>query len=188
MYIVAGLGNPGLKYKKTPHNAGFMAVDALAKQLGIRFRKKKFQANLAEGMLGGEKVLLLKPLTYMNKSGEAIREALSYYGVDSRNLIVIYDDKDLALGKLRIRAKGTGGSHNGMKSIITQLKTEDFYRIRFGIGAPENGMRLMNYVLHKLSKQELIEYNRMAELAAEAAQVLIQEGLEKAQQQYSSKR
>ena len=187
MYLIAGLGNPGLKYRKTPHNAGFMAVDALAHQHKLRFVKSKFDAQEAELRLGGEKVLILKPQTYMNLSGKSIAAAAKYYNIPSENIIVIYDDKDLALGKLRIRAKGSSGSHNGMKSIIECLGTENFARVRFGIGKPPEGMRLMDYVLHKIDRQEKAAYEQAAEDSAMAAQEIIVNGLESAQQKYSSK-
>lgn len=187
MYIVVGLGNPGLRYRKTPHNAGYMAADALAKSLGVRFSKKNFQAEFAEAFIGEEKVVLLKPLTYMNRSGESVAAAAVFYGVNAGRIIVIYDDKDLQPGKLRIRAKGTAGSHNGMRSVTERLNTEEFPRVRIGIGAPEGDMRLMNYVTHKLKREELAEYKDAASLAAAAVVEMIENGLEKAQQKYSSK-
>ncbi len=186
MYIVAGLGNPGLKYRKTPHNSGFMAADALAKDLDVRFSKKNFRAKVAEAFLGKEKLILLKPQTYMNNSGQSVAAAADFYGIDAGNVIVIYDDKDLPQGCLRIRAKGSPGSHNGMRSVTQCLGTEEFPRVRIGIGVPPTKMRLMNYVLHRLDRNEYKEYEKMAELAAKAVIEIIENGLEQAQQQYSS--
>lgn len=188
MYMIVGLGNPGLRYRKTPHNAGFMAIDALAKKLGVRFSKKQCQGQLAEVNLVGKKVLLVKPQTYMNRSGDCVRELAAYYKIEPVNIIVIYDDKDLDLGKLRIRVKGSAGSHNGMKSITQSLKTEAFPRVRFGIGTPPEGIQLMTHVLHKLTKQEYATYQQMAQMAADAAEEIVKNGLEFAQQKYSSKK
>ncbi len=185
MYLIAGLGNPGLKYRKTPHNAGFMAADALADALGARFIKKG-NGKLAQAHVSGEKVLIVKPQTFMNLSGECIAPLAEYYKIPPECILVCYDDKDLAPGKLRIRAEGSAGSHNGMKSIIERLGTQKFPRIRMGIGSPQ-GMRLMDYVLHKLSREEQAAYARMAEDAAAAAILLVSQGIEAAQQKFSSK-
>ena len=185
MYLVAGLGNPGLKYRKTPHNAGFLAADALAEALGARFVRKG-KGKIAEARVGSEKVLIVKPQTFMNLSGDCIAPLAEYYKVPPEHVVVCYDDKDLEPGKLRIRSEGSAGSHNGMKSVIARLGTQKFPRIRMGIGSPQ-GMRLMDYVLHKLSKQEQAIYAKMAEDAADAALLLMREGIEAAQQRYSSK-
>lgn len=187
MYLIVGLGNPGLKYRKTPHNAGFMALDELAAQQKVRFSKSAFEAQAAELFLGGEKVLLLKPQTFMNLSGRSVAAAARYYNIPPEHIVVVYDDKDMALGKLRIRAKGSAGSHNGMKSVIECLGTEEFLRVRFGIGKPPEGMRLMDYVLHHLSREEQRLYAESAEKSAQAAMEIVVHGLEAAQQKYSSK-
>lgn len=187
MYLIVGLGNPGLKYRKTPHNAGFMALDELAVQQKVRFSKSAFEAQAAELFLGGEKVLLLKPQTFMNLSGRSVAAAARYYNIPPEHIVVVYDDKDMALGKLRIRAKGSAGSHNGMKSVIECLGTEEFPRVRFGIGKPPEGMRLMDYVLHHLSREEQRLYAESAEKSAQAAMEIVVHGLEAAQQKYSSK-
>ncbi len=151
MYLIAGLGNPGLKYRKTPHNAGFLAADALAKNLGARFVKKG-NGKVAEARIGAQKVLIVKPQTFMNLSGECIAPLAQYYRIPAEHIVICYDDKDLEPGKLRIRKEGSAGSHNGMKSVILSLGTQAFPRIRMGIGAPR-GMRLMDHVLHKLTKR-----------------------------------
>ena len=188
MFMIVGLGNPGLRYRKTPHNAGFIAIDALAKKLGVRFSKKQCQGQIAQVNIGGKKGLLVKPQTYMNRSGDCVRELAAYYKIQPADIIVIYDDKDLDLGKLRIRQKGSPGSHNGMKSITQSLQTEMFPRVRFGIGAPPQGIQLMTHVLHKLTKIEYAKYLQMAQMAADAAEEIVLYGIESAQQKYSSKK
>ena len=185
MYLIAGLGNPGLKYRKTPHNAGFLAADALAKNLGARFVKKG-NGKVAEARIGAQKVLIVKPQTFMNLSGECIAPLAQYYRIPAEHIVICYDDKDLEPGKLRIRKEGSAGSHNGMKSVILSLGTQAFTRIRMGIGAPR-GMRLMDHVLHKLTKEEQALYLKMAEDAAAAAVLLVSQGIEAAQQKFSSK-
>ena len=187
MYLIVGLGNPGLKYRRTPHNAGFMALDALADEWKLRFTKSRFEGQTAELSLGGEKILLLKPQTFMNLSGRSVAAVANYYRIPAEHIIIIYDDKDLAPGKLRIRAKGSAGSHNGMKSVIECLGTEQFPRVRFGIGKPPEGMRLMDYGLHKLNREEKRLYEQTAQKSAQAALEIVTAGLEAAQQKYSSK-
>ena len=158
MYVIAGLGNPGKQYENTKHNIGFMAIDYLADKHGIDINKIKFKGLYGEGKIAGEKVILLKPQTYMNLSGESIREIMNFYKLPPENLFVIYDDVDLEMGKIRIRKKGSAGSHNGMKSIIYQLANHDFPRFRVGIDGERKG-DLARYVLGGFSKDnvELIE-------------------------------
>ena len=160
MFIIAGLGNPGLKYRNTRHNVGFIAVDALIKKMAFRSVKKNFQSAVFEGSISGQRVLVLKPQTYMNLSGKAIKEAVNFYKLPYQNLIVIYDDIDLDEGRLRIKPSGSAGTHNGMRSIISELGTGDFPRIRIGIGKNPPFMDLKDYVLAKLkgdSKQRLCD-------------------------------
>ena len=147
MYLIAGLGNPGKQYENTRHNAGFMALDALADQLGTSIEEKKHKALCGKGLIGGEKVILLKPQTFMNLSGESIRAAADFYKVDPDHIIVIYDDISLEPGQLRIRKKGSAGGHNGIKSIIAHLGTQEFPRIKVGVGAKPDRMDLADYVL-----------------------------------------
>lgn len=135
MYIIAGLGNPGKKYENTRHNMGFTAIDLLAEKFGIKVNKLRFKALTGEGRIAGQKVLLIKPQTYMNLSGESVRMALDYYKEPPENLIVIYDDIDIPTGSIRIRKKGSAGTHNGMRNILYQIQSEDFPRIRVGIGS-----------------------------------------------------
>ena len=136
MYIVAGLGNPGLRYANTRHNIGFIALDMLADKLGIKVTKIKHKALIGEGTYGGHRIVLAKPQTYMNLSGESILDMKNWYKVEDSGIIIIYDDIDLDVGVLRIRASGSAGTHRGMQSIIYQLKSQDFPRVRIGVGSP----------------------------------------------------
>ncbi len=181
MYIIAGLGNPSKKYAGTRHNMGFDAIDNIAERNDIEVKQKKFKAMCGKGMIQGEKVLLLKPETFMNLSGESIREAVDFYEVDPEsNLIVIYDDISLDPGKLRIRAKGSAGGHNGMKSIISHLRTEKFKRIKIGVGEKPLGMDLADYVLGRFGRIERITVDKGIDDAARAVEVMIAEGIDKA--------
>lgn len=154
MKYFVGLGNPGKNYEKTRHNVGFMVIDELCKRWGLSLNKEKFKGIYGMGTINGEKVILLKPLTYMNLSGESIRPLLDYYEIPLEDLIVIYDDLDLPTGKIRLRTKGSAGGHNGIKSSIQHLGTQDFKRLRIGIDRPKNGMQVVDYVLGVFSKDE----------------------------------
>lgn len=158
MKVIVGLGNPDDKYKNTYHNLGFISVDKAVEKLGVEFKKEKCRALLAEAKIGSEKVLFAKPLTYMNLSGESVREILSFYKVDVKDLIVIYDDFDLPEGEVRIRESGSAGTHNGMRNIISLLGRTDFPRIRVGFKPQgENKIPLLDYVLSKIKNQTLFE-------------------------------
>ena len=149
MFLIAGLGNPGKEYENTRHNAGFMVLDALADKLGADISEKKHKALCGKAVIGGQKVILLKPQTYMNSSGESIRAAADYYKVDPEDILVVYDDISLAPGQLRIRAKGSAGGHNGIKSITEHLGTDAYPRFKIGIGHPaRNNKAVVNHVLH----------------------------------------
>lgn len=162
MKLIVGLGNPGKEYEKTRHNVGFDIVDQLAEELSIKNFKDKFQGLLAEGTIRGEKVLLLKPQTYMNLSGNSVAQVIKFYKIDPKTeMVVIYDDMDLPLGKLRIKEKGSAGGHNGIKSIISHLG-QDFLRVKCGIGKAQNKAENINFVLGKFSKDE---QNLMDELS-----------------------
>ena len=176
MYLIVGLGNPGLKYRSTRHNVGFTAIDALAKRQGLRFTKKRFRGVTAEGTIGSEKVILLKPHTYMNLSGDAVAEAAKFYHLSPEKIIVFYDDIDLDLGRLRIKASGSAGTHNGMRSIIARLTRQDFPRIRIGIGKNPPYMDLATYVLSKLTKDQKKLIEEACERAAEAAEMIVKNG------------
>lgn len=154
MKMIVGLGNPGKKYENTKHNVGFMVVDQLAKEHGAVFKKNPFEAEVADYFVNGEKILLVKPLTFMNESGRAVGPLMTYFGIYLEELVVIADDLDMELGKLRLRQKGSAGGHNGLKSIISHIGTQEFNRIKIGIGRP-NGKTVVNHVLSTFGKEEM---------------------------------
>ena len=184
MYIIAGLGNPGKKYEQTRHNMGFLAVDFLAEKYDIKVNKIRFRALTGEGRIAGQKVLLLKPQTYMNLSGESVRLALEYYKVSPQELIVIYDDIDIQAG--RIRKKGSAGTHNGMRNILYHIRTEDFPRIRVGIGSGRKE-DMINYVTGSVPKDEITLLKEAADKAACGAACIVEKGIEKAMNEYNIK-
>lgn len=189
-YIIAGLGNPGRQYDGTRHNVGFDVIDELADEYGIMNPARFGKSLAAKGRIGENRVLLMKPLTYMNLSGEAIREAVDFYKVDAQtNLIVISDDIDLPEGQLRVRGKGSAGGHNGLKNIIQHLGTDTFRRVRVGVGAkPSPDYNLADYVLghfHGEDKKVMAEAVRRA---ADAVRCLMEEGTEAAMNKYNSKK
>lgn len=186
MYIIAGLGNPGKQYENTKHNVGFLTIDILAEKLGIKVNKIKHKALTGEGFVGGEKVILVKPQTYMNLSGESIREVLSFYKADTEKLIVIYDDIDLPMGTLRIRKKGSAGTHNGMKSIIYQIVSEDFPRVRIGIGGERKG-DLADYVISGFRKEDRKTVEDVIVRAADAVICTVEKGIDIAMGEYNTK-
>lgn len=185
MFIFTGLGNPGREYDRTRHNTGFECIDYLAALYRIPVKKAKFKALLGEGMIHNEKVLLVKPQTFMNNSGEAVRDVLDYYGLEPGRLIVIYDDIDLDPGVIRIRTKGSAGTHNGMKSILYHLETENFPRIRVGIGKPGPDRDLISYVLGRFTPEEQNIINKAVERVAAACGELIASGIESAMGKYN---
>ncbi|KRN89252.1 aminoacyl-tRNA hydrolase [Ligilactobacillus ceti] len=156
MKMIVGLGNIGKKYENTRHNAGFMVVDEFAREHGGTFNKEKFNASLAEVFVNGEKVILVKPMTYMNESGRAVRPLMDYFDLDLEDLVIINDDLDLQVGMIRLRQKGSAGGHNGIKSLIQHLGTEKFARMKLGIGRPER-MSIINWVLSDFTKEEQME-------------------------------
>lgn len=178
--LIIGLGNPGPQYTNTRHNVGFQALDALAQELGADFSKEKYKGKIAEGRIGSQKVTLLKPLTFMNKSGESAAQAARNGVNDPQEVLVIYDDVDLPLGRLRIRKGGSPGTHNGMKSIIEYLGTRDIPRIRLGIGTTQPGVDLAAHVLGKFRPDELNEVRSLVDSAVEAAQMSVQTDIEQA--------
>jgi PTH1 family peptidyl-tRNA hydrolase len=186
MIIIAGLGNPGGKYDATRHNAGFHVIDALADANHTPVNQKKFKSLYAEIRIGTEKVLLLKPQTYMNLSGESIGHWMRYYNLEPDRLLVVYDDMDFAPGEVRLRQKGSAGSHNGMKSIIQHLGTTDFPRLRIGIGKPL-WQDAASYVLSRLTPEEIPLMRDAVALAAEAAECFVKEGIDKAMNRYNRK-
>ena len=154
MIVVVGLGNPGKTYEKTIHNMGFMAIDKFAQNHNLSFTKNKYSAKVAEGIVAGEKVLLLKPDTFMNLSGKSVEEVIRMHKLDVANLIVISDDIDLPFGDIRVRSKGSAGTHNGLRDIVSKIGSE-FARIRIGVGRPEHG-DLANFVLSKIAEDKLV--------------------------------
>lgn len=185
MYVIVGLGNPGKKYENTRHNIGFITLDYLAEQHDIKVNKIKHKALVGEGRISGQKVLLVKPQTYMNLSGDSVREVMDYYKVDIEDLIVIYDDIDLPAGTVRIRKKGSAGTHNGMRNIVQHLG-QDFPRIRMGIGNERKG-DLVDFVLGGFSKEDKEILEPAVERAARAVECYVDEGIEKAMNKYNIK-
>ena len=177
MYVIAGLGNPGRQYEKTRHNMGFLVVDEFAAAHGIDVRRIKHKALIGEGRIAGEKILLVKPQTYMNLSGESLREVMAYYDVPMENLIVVYDDMDLETGTLRIRKKGSSGSHNGMKSVIYQLQSDEFPRIRIGIGST-SGDEWKDYVTGQVTEKEAGILAETIRNAAAALECILTDGID----------
>lgn len=155
MYLIVGLGNPDEEYKKTRHNMGFNTIDKISKEFDISVNKKKFDGLYGEGIIDSKKVILLKPQTYMNLSGKSIIQFINFYKIDLEDICIIYDDIDVDIGKIKVRRKGSAGSHNGMKSVIEELKTEEFARIRVGIGKPEYKDDMINYVLGSIPEDEV---------------------------------
>ncbi len=179
MKLVAGLGNPGPRYHGTRHNAGFMTVDRLASQLGVAFNREKHQALLAEARVGGEKVLLAKPLTFMNRSGAAVAPLIRNTPEGPSGLLVVTDDTELPPGRLRMRAKGSSGGHNGLKSIIAHVGTQEFARLRIGVGKGDGGA-MTGHVLGRFTPEEKPVFEEAVERAANAVLLFLEEGLERA--------
>ncbi len=188
MYIIVGLGNPGKEYENTRHNIGFQAIDKLAEQENIGVLEKKHKAVFGKGYVAGQKCILAKPQTFMNLSGESIRELIDYYKVDEKTqLIVIVDDICLDVGQIRVRKKGSAGGHNGLKNIITHLGHDSFNRIRIGVGEKPKGYELVDYVLGHFSKEEMKLMDDAAEKAADAVRTIIAEGADAAMNEFNRK-
>lgn len=183
MYLIAGLGNPGTKYKNTRHNAGFVAADYLSLKFNIKINKIKFKSVYGEGTVMGEKVLLVKPQTFMNNSGEAIGEIARFYKIPHENIIIIYDDIALDAGRLRVRPSGSAGGHNGMKSIIYHLNSNDFPRIRIGVGKQEND--LIDHVLGTFSKDDGIKVTKCIKETDKIIETIIKDGVESAMNSFN---
>ena len=187
-WIVAFLGNPGLKYNGTRHNAGFMAADAMEKKLGVRINKMRFKALTQTVDIGSHRVLLMKPQTYMNLSGDAIAQAAKFYKVPPERVIVVSDETALPIGKLRIRRGGSAGGHNGLKSIIARLGTDQFPRIRLGVGAPPHpDYDMADWVLAAFKGQDAADMEAVAEKAANAVACYITEGADKAMNKFNTR-
>lgn len=186
MYYIVGLGNPGLQYENTRHNVGFMTIDYLANKYDIDVRKSKFKSLYGQGEISGHKVMLIKPQTYMNNSGEAVRDLRNFYKFDIDKLIVIYDDIDIDFGTIRIRKKGSAGSHNGMKSIIYQIQDDKFPRIKISVGKKPEYMNLANFVLSGFSKNEVGIIEDEIRLASDAVEIILASDIDKAMNKYNS--
>ena len=185
-WLIVFLGNPGPKYECTRHNAGFMTADAMAKKLGVSINKLRFKALTASAEINGEKVLLMKPQTFMNLSGEAVGEAARFYKVPPEHVIVVSDEVSLPLGKLRVRPKGSAGGHNGLKSIITHLGSDAFPRIRLGVGAPPHpDYDMADWVLSVFRNQDLEDMLSASDRAAEAVITYITDGPERAMNRFN---
>ena len=188
MFIIAGLGNPTLQYEGTRHNVGFDVIDTLAERYNISVDTRKSRALIGKGMIEGHKVILVKPQTYMNLSGESIRSLVDYYKVDEESeLIVIYDDVSLGVGQLRIRKKGSAGGHNGIKSILSELGTDVFLRIKVGVGEKPRKYDLADYVLGHFSIEEKEQMKEGYQKAADAVSMLLNGETEAAMNQYNRK-
>ena len=188
MYIIAGLGNPKREYEKTRHNVGFDTIDVLADRLNTSVDEKKFKGLYGKGIIAGEKVILLKPQTFMNLSGESVREAADFYKVDPEHIIVIYDDISLDVGQLRIRKKGSAGGHNGIKNIIAHLGTQEFPRIRIGVGEKPARMGLADYVLGRYSAEDRKIIDEAQKEAAEAVKMMVMDDVRGAMNRYNTKK
>jgi peptidyl-tRNA hydrolase, PTH1 family len=186
MWLIIGLGNPGEQYKRTRHNIGFDCLDTFAERHGLEFRGKRANALLAEGNLGGEKIVLVKPQTFMNLSGQAVSALRSWYKIEpAQELLVVYDDMDIPFGKLRIRQQGSPGTHNGMRSIASQLGGNAFPRLRVGIDSPPGKMDAAAYVLSRFTKQEEEELPTLRDTVADAIELVVREGIVVAMNKYN---
>jgi len=188
LFAVVGLGNPGKDYSYTRHNVGFDTVDILASRNNIKINKIKFKSVYGEGIIGGKKTLLVKPQTYMNNSGMAVLDLYKFYKIPLENIIVIVDDVDIEFGTIRIRKKGSSGSHNGLKSIIYHLESEEFPRIKIGIGNKKEGQDLADFVLSRFSKDERIYIDAAIEKAAQAVETIIKYDIDKAMNEFNSRK
>lgn len=185
-HLVVGLGNPGDKYARTRHNVGFMALEYLSEKLGVKITKSKFKALIADSEVSGKRVLLMKPQTFMNNSGEAVKEAVEFYKIPHENVIVIYDDISLAPGKMRIRQKGSDGGHNGIKSIIYHLNSNEFPRIKIGVGAkPNPEYDLADWVLGNITKDDMEVTGKCIENTYPALSLMIEGKTEQAMGMYN---
>lgn len=183
MYLIVGLGNPGKEYAETRHNIGFRVLYELAKKHGINVSGVKHQALTGQGMINGKKVLLAQPQTYMNLSGRSVAPLLQFFKIPLENMIVVYDELDLPLGKLRLRGSGSAGGHNGIRSLIDNLGTKDFTRLRVGIGHPGDVIPVHDYVLGKFFKEELPDVEKMVQRAVQGVELWLDQGLERAMNQ-----
>lgn len=187
MRIIIGLGNPEPEYSRTRHNMGFDVINILAEKNNIDLSRTKYNAIYGTGIINGEKVILIKPQTFMNNSGESAVEFAKFYKEDMKNILVVYDDMDTEIGTIRVRAKGGAGSHNGMKSIVSELNSEDFPRIRVGIGRPKSEYDRIDYVIGQIPEEEYIELQKGEKIAVEATEYWIKNGIDNTMNKYNIK-
>ena len=185
MYLIVGLGNPEEEYSKTRHNMGFNIINKISQQYNIEVKQNKFQALYGSGMIEKEKVILLKPQTYMNLSGNSVKEVVDFYKIEKEKILVIYDDMDIEPGKIKIRKKGSAGGHNGMKSIIQMIGTEEFPRIRVGIGRPIHKDDEINYVIGAIPEEDLKRLDEGIEKAQKAVEEILRNGVDSAMNKYN---
>ena len=185
MYLIIGLGNPEEEYSKTRHNMGFNTINKLAQKYNIKITKTKYEGLYETGEIEGQKVILIKPQTYMNLSGNCVKQFVDFYKIEKENILVIYDDMDIEPGTIKIRKKGSAGGHNGMKSIIQMLGTEEFPRIRIGIGRPEHNGDEINYVIGAIPKEEIPKLEEGTEKAKEAIIEILKNGIDKAMNKFN---
>ena len=188
MYIIVGLGNPGKQYEHTRHNVGFEVIDRLAEKHDILMTERKHRAFCGKGLIGGQKAMLVKPQTFMNLSGESVKSAVDFYQIGTDELIVVYDDVSLSPGQLRIRRSGSAGGHNGIKNIIAQLGTQEFPRVKVGVGEKPERMDLADYVLSHFSKGEWEMMEEAFKEAADAVEVMIADGVDAAMNRFNAKK
>lgn len=185
MYLIVGLGNPEEEYSKTRHNMGFNTINKIAKNYNIDISKNKFQGLSGSAMIEEQRVILIKPQTYMNLSGNCVKEFANFYKIEKEDILVIYDDMDIEPGKIKIRKKGSAGGHNGMKSIIQMLGTEEFPRIRVGIGRPEHNGDEINYVIGAIPEEEIPKLDEGTEKAKEAVIEILKNGIDSAMNKFN---
>jgi PTH1 family peptidyl-tRNA hydrolase len=185
MYLIIGLGNPGKEYENTRHNIGFKSIDRLAKAMNIEITKDQHKALTGQGLIEGHKVILAKPQTFMNISGESVGELARWHKIPPSHVIVVYDDMDLPVGQIRIRKAGSDGGHNGMKSIISHLNTSDITRVRVGIGRPLDGVDPSDHVLSTFTKAESAESDIASESAASAVKHILANGIDATMNEYN---
>lgn len=188
MKIIAGLGNPGSEYAKTKHNVGWMLVDALAERLGAGDWRQNEKGLVAEARIGAEKVLLVKPQTYMNNSGECIGPLMRWYKLEPEDVIAVHDDMDIPAGMVRIRKKGSAGGHNGIKSLIAHIGSEKFGRVRIGVGRPLPGWSVINHVLAPFSDEDVPKIREAIEYLLPAMECIVREGYDMAMNKYNPKK
>lgn len=185
MYLIVGLGNPEPDYSKTRHNMGFDVINKISEQYDIKVNKTKFKALYGTGTINNEKVILVKPQTFMNLSGESVQEFVKFYKIENKNILIIYDDIDTTPGKIRIKKVGGPGTHNGMKSVVSCLNTEEFMRIRVGIGMPEFKGDLINYVIGHVPENEYNDLQKGIDLASNAVSEILKNGVDIAMNRYN---